>query len=92
MGKRTQGWEIAEQFEPRPSSDERKLIALTMTPEAAETFLKALSYAEARVHRHSEETLSFEDQRHAEKSAEWLRWGMGRLRYAVRGAGEGEPE
>lgn len=56
---------------------------VTMTPSAAERFLKALSYAESIVHLRAEELADSEGTSRRVQTAtehgEWLRWGYGRV-------------
>jgi hypothetical protein len=57
-------------------------ISVTMTEDAAERFLKALSYAESIIQLRAEELADSEGTSRrvqtAVEHAEWLRWGYGR--------------
>lgn len=54
---------------------EDELVTVTMTHAAAERFIAALVFAEARIWGETSET--------AMSYGEWLRWGIGRVSYAA---------
>lgn len=63
--------------------DDSPIIAVTMSANAADRFLRALSYAEAVVHTKAEANDAPATKAQMEAHSEWLLWGYNRIHNAA---------